>query len=66
MADKTCPTCGGAPHDVSLPKRNGVCVTCGGRIHRYPASSGFPEAWAHVNSDDWLDNPHAAEPEENA
>jgi hypothetical protein len=69
---KTCPTCGGAPHDVSLPKRNGVCKTCGGRIYHYPppdpitAGSLGISVWAHVERADWVDNPHAAEPEENA
>lgn len=66
---KMCEDCGGPAHDVGLPKRNGVCRTCGGRIHHYPPAAviaGQPvtNTWAHVNPGDWLSHPHPAEPKE--
>lgn len=53
---------------VSLPARNGVCETCGGRIHYYPAPGTTTTApggnWVHLDSNDWVDNPHVAAPKE--
>ena len=41
--------------------RRGECKHCNGAIYRYPLGDTMG-SWAHLNQDDWLDNPHDPEP----
>lgn len=53
-------------------QKTGTCVTCDGAIHFYPAPVTDEQAiaegdnpsgqWTHLDTSDWIDNPHDAEP----
>ena len=56
-------------------EKRGTCKTCKGAIHFYPArhdaepvvvGDAAVGAWAHLDPADWVDNPHQAEPAEEA
>lgn len=49
------------------PERNADCTVCGGRIRHYPDPAGAGAgAWAHLNRDDWLTDPHDPQPSADA
>lgn len=58
-------------------QKRGTCKTCTGAIHFYPQLDEVGEpllddggrvvgAWAHLDPDDWVTNPHSIDPEEPA
>lgn len=49
---------------VAIESRNGICTTCGGKIHRYPnPNPASTDGWAHLDRADWIDNPHPISPQ---
>ena len=54
-------------------QKRGTCKTCKGAIHFYPVlheaepiviGEKVLGEWAHIDPADWVDNPHAVDPEE--
>ncbi|OCB59679.1 hypothetical protein A5722_04705 [Mycobacterium vulneris] len=43
--------------------RRGECKHCHGQIYRYPLGDSFG-AWSHLDTADWIENPHNPEPVE--
>lgn len=59
-------------YDRSRMQWSHICKVCDGRIHHYPPPDPITEGplgvstWAHLDAADWIDNPHTAEPKEEA
>lgn len=48
---------------MALENRQGVCATCDGPIWKYPhPDPAQGDRWAHLNTADWLENPHDPSP----
>ncbi|QEA10804.1 hypothetical protein [Mycobacterium phage Weirdo19] len=61
--------------ETSGRQRSGTCKVCEGPVRSYPVpvddegatvADNDTDRWAHLNPADWMDNPHAPDPQENS
>ncbi|KLI05778.1 hypothetical protein ABW05_24325 [Mycolicibacterium senegalense] len=60
--------------DFNRRQRSATCRTCEGKLRFYPkpldeaamiAEDETEGAWAHLNVNDWINDPHPPDPQEN-